>query len=368
MQMDPSVSFGELLRRYRRAAGLTQEELAERAGLSCRGINDLERGARRHPRRDTIVRLAEAFALTDDQRAAFEAARLAPAAYQDARVMPTLDIHLLGDFRLVYANTSLSQITAPRLQALLAYLALYRAAPQSCQHLAFLLWPDTNDAQARPNALLLILDNCEHLIETCAQLAEILLRAAPNLCILASSREPFGITGETAYRVPPLALPDIRQSHNLDALAQNDCVRLFVERAAAAYPPFRLTTMNTPTIAQIGRRLDGIPLAIELAAARTKVVPPEQIAARLDDRFRLLTGGSRTALPRHQTLLALIQWSHNLLTTEERVLLRRLSVFAGSWSLEHIRSERCAAGPRQTDGRLHFAASSAVCRRLRDTE
>ena len=188
--------------------------------------------------------------------------------------------------------------------------------------------------------LLLILDNCEHLIEPCANLAETLLGAAPNVRILASSREAFGIAGETAYRVPPLTLPDPpdpRQPHNLNALAQlaqNDCVRLFVERATAAYPPFRLTAQNAPAIAQIGRRLDGIPLAIELAAARARVFAPDQIAARLDDRFRLLMGGSRTALPRHQTLLALIEWSHNLLTVTERMLLRRLSVFAGGWSLE----------------------------------
>ncbi len=186
----------------------------------------------------------------------------------------------------------------------------------------------------RTKSLLLILDNCEHLLETCAQLANSLLRVAPGLKIVTSSREPLGIAGETTYRVPSLSLPDLRQLHDLDALAQNDCVRLFVDRASAVYPPFRLTAKNAPAIAQIGLRLDGIPLAIELAAARTRVFPPEQIAARLDDRFRLLTGGSRTALERHQTLLALIDWSHNLLSEAERVLLRRLSVFAGGWSFE----------------------------------
>src|SRR5258707_10591010 len=170
-------------------------------------------------------------------------------------------------------------------------------------------------------------------------MAETLLRAAPSLHILASSREALGIAGETAYRVPSLPLPDpVQPGHphdlDLDALAKNDCVRLFVERAAATSPAFRLTAKNAPAITQIGRRLDGIPLALELAAARTRVFPPSQIVARLDDRFRLLTGGSRTALPRHQTLLALIEWSHELLSEAERVLLRRLSVFAGGWSLE----------------------------------
>jgi predicted ATPase len=186
----------------------------------------------------------------------------------------------------------------------------------------------------RAKNMLLILDNCEHLIQPCAQLADILLRAAPRLKILATSREALSITGETAYRVPSLPLPDLQQLHDLDMLEQNDCVHLFIDRAMAAYPRFRLKEKNAPAIADICRRLDGIPLAIELASARIKVFPPEEIAARLDDRFRLLTGGSRTALERHQTLLALIDWSHNLLSEAERILLRRLAVFAGGWSFE----------------------------------
>jgi len=212
----------------------------------------------------------------------------------------------------------------------------------------------------RPKTLLLILDNCEHLIETCAQLADSLLRAAPHLKILASSREPFGIAGETAYRVPSLPLPDV-QPASLDALAQNECVHLFIDRASAAYPPFRLTAKNAPTIAQIGLRLDGIPLAIELAAARTKVFPPEQIAARLHDRFRLLTGGSRTALERHQTLRALIDWSYDLLSEQERALLRRLSVFAGGWSFDAAQAV-CGArfGEEVLDTLAHLADKSLV--------
>ncbi|HEV2235327.1 MAG TPA: adenylate/guanylate cyclase domain-containing protein, partial [Ktedonobacterales bacterium] len=186
----------------------------------------------------------------------------------------------------------------------------------------------------RAKSLLLVLDNCEHLIAACAQLAETLLRAAPGVRILASSREALGVAGETTYRVPSLALPEPEEPRGLEALAANDCVRLFVIRAAAAQPAFHLTATNAPAVARIGRRLDGIPLAIELAAARTRVLPPEQIAARLDDRFRLLSGGSRTALPRHQTLEALIEWSYLLLTEPEQVLLRRLSVFAGSWTVE----------------------------------
>jgi len=194
----------------------------------------------------------------------------------------------------------------------------------------------------RAKTMLLILDNCEHLVEACALLANTLLRAAPHLKILASSREALGIAGEIAYRVPSLPLPDMHVV-SLDALAQNDCVRLFVDRASASYSPFRLKEMNAPAVANICRRLDGIPLAIELAAARTKVFSSEEIAARLDDRFRLLTGGSRTALERHQTLFALIEWSHNLLSEAERVFLRRLSVFAGGWSFQAVEAV-CSQG------------------------
>jgi predicted ATPase/class 3 adenylate cyclase len=186
----------------------------------------------------------------------------------------------------------------------------------------------------RAKALLLILDNCEHLIESCARLADALLSIAPGLRILATSREAMGIGGETAFRVPSLPLPEPREAGDLNRLAENECVRLFVDRASSADPHFRLTEMNRGAVAEICRRLDGIPLAIELAAARIRVFPVEHIASRLDDRFRLLTGGSRTALERHQTLLALIDWSHDLLTEPERILLRRLSVFAGGWSLD----------------------------------
>jgi predicted ATPase/class 3 adenylate cyclase len=196
----------------------------------------------------------------------------------------------------------------------------------------------------RAKTALLILDNCEHLIEPCAQLADDLLRAAPHLKLLATSRESLGIAGETAFRVPSLPLPSTLDADGLDRIAANDCVRLFVDRAMAADPRFRLAEKNARTVSQICVRLDGIPLAIELAAARIKVFSPEQIAARLDDRFRLLTGGSRTALERHQTLLALIDWSHDLLSEDERTVLRRLSVFAGGWTLEAAQSV-CASEP-----------------------
>jgi len=186
----------------------------------------------------------------------------------------------------------------------------------------------------RAKTLLLLLDNCEHLIEACAQISEALLHACPRLRILASSREPLGIDGEVAYRVPSLRAPNPANLPSLDELQKVDSIRLFIERAATAKPGFALTDHNAFSLAQICSRLDGIPLAIELAASRVKVLSPEQIAARLDDRFRLLTGGSRTALPRQQTLRAMIDWSYSLLSEQEKTLFRRLAVFVSGWTLE----------------------------------
>jgi predicted ATPase/class 3 adenylate cyclase len=188
----------------------------------------------------------------------------------------------------------------------------------------------------RAKHMLLVLDNCEHLVEATARLAKDLLSSSTRLKLLASSREPLGIQGEQVFRVPSLGLPEVRRDGRAepDAVRRSESGQLFVERAAAGQPRFALTAQNSAAVAQIVQRLDGIPLAIELAAARVRVLSPEQIAARLDDRFRLLTGGSRTALPRHQTLLAAIEWSYQLLSEAERVLLRRLSVFAGGWTLE----------------------------------
>ncbi|MBI4672103.1 MAG: adenylate/guanylate cyclase domain-containing protein, partial [Chloroflexi bacterium] len=182
--------------------------------------------------------------------------------------------------------------------------------------------------------LLLVFDNCEHLIDAAAQWADMFLRAAPQLKILATSREALNISGEHVFHVPSLPLPQADGASTLDALMQSDAARLFIERAIAATTDFQVTEKNAPFIVQICRRLDGIPLALELAAARVKALSVEQIAARLDDVFRLLSGGSRTAMPRQQTLAAAIDWSYNLLSRAERALLQRLSVFAGGWTLE----------------------------------
>ncbi len=188
----------------------------------------------------------------------------------------------------------------------------------------------------RPKSLLLLLDNCEHLLSTCAQLADTLLRGCPTLRILATSREGLGIAGEMTYRIPSLSLPDLHRLPSPQGLMEYEAVRLFAERAAFSKPGFQVTSSNAAAVANVCHRLDGIPLAIELAAARVKALPVEAIALRVDDRFRLLTGGSRTALPRHQTLRATMDWSYELLSEQERALLRRLSVFAGGFTLEAV--------------------------------
>jgi predicted ATPase/class 3 adenylate cyclase len=183
---------------------------------------------------------------------------------------------------------------------------------------------------------LIVLDNCEHLIESSASVTNTLLNAASKIKILASSREALGVKGELSYPVPSLSLPDVKHLPTIEQLSQYEAVRLFIDRALLVTAHFVVDKDNAPFIAQICYRLDGIPLAIELAAARIKMMSVEQISKRLDDRFRLLTGGARTALPRQQTLRALIDWSYDILSDNERLLLRRLSVFAGGWTLEAV--------------------------------
>ena len=182
--------------------------------------------------------------------------------------------------------------------------------------------------------LLLVLDNCEHLITSAAAVANAILSSAPGVKILASSREALGVRGELSWHVPSLSLPDPKKLPEPEALTQYEAVRLFIDRAMLVNSHFTVTKDNAPAIAQICFRLDGIPLALELAAARVRMLSVDQISSRLDDRFRLLTGGARTALPRQQTLRAAIDWSYDLLSENERLLLRRLAVFAGGWTLE----------------------------------
>src|SRR5918998_2339573 len=190
----------------------------------------------------------------------------------------------------------------------------------------------------RTRKLLLLLDNCEHLVDACAELAGVLLHSCPGLRVLATSREVLGITGEIAWPVPSLSLPDIRRLPEIESLPRYESARLFVERATTVKPNFTLTEQNAPAVARVCYRLDGIPLAIELAAARTKVLSVEEISSHLGDSFRLLAAGSRTAMPRQRTLHATMDWSHELLSQKERALFRRLSVFAGGFTLKAAES------------------------------
>jgi len=214
-------------------------------------------------------------------------------------------------------------------------------------------------ALLRGRALLLVLDNCEHLVDECARIAERLLRACPELRVLATSREALRIDGERSWLVPPLSVPSEDAALAHDDIGAAESVRLFIERARDVQPGFALSATNAAAIARICRRLDGLPLAIELAAARVSVLTPEQIATRLDDRFGLLNSRSRTAMPRHRTLRAAVDWSYELLSDGERRLLERLAVFAGGFTLEA--AERvCAGGEIPESQVLDFLTSLAT--------
>ena len=399
------TSFGATLRDRRIAAGLTQERLAERSGVGLRSIQGLERGET-HPRRETLRRLSVALGLSAEVASAFEQAgqpqpRLRstasptpsrpdarPTARADQHNLPVQLTSFVGRERSLEA--SIAQLRSARLLTLTGTggcgktrLALHLAADVAPEYpdgvwlieLAGLADPALVDRAVatatgvresadqpvratllealRTRRLLLLLDNCEHLIDACAALADALLRACPDVRILATSREPLAIGGEVAWRVPSMTVAPPEAISGPDALLAYEAPRLFVERAVAADPSFTLTAQNATAVAQICRRLDGIPLAIELGARRVTALSVEQIAARLDRRFELLTGGSRTALPRQQTLAATVEWSYALLSAPERTLFDRLAVFAGGFTLdaaESVCDDEAIAGGRETHG------------------
>jgi predicted ATPase len=192
----------------------------------------------------------------------------------------------------------------------------------------------------RDKQLLLVLDNCEHVLDAAARVIDDVLRAAPGVRVVATSREPLSVPGEHVLPVPPLELPS-PHGQSLAEASRSEAVRLFVERAAAAAGSFQLTDANRTAVVEVCRRLDGLPLAIELAAVRARALSPDQIRDRLSDRFDLLTGGSRAALPRHQTLRTAIEWSYDLLAPAERTMLMRLRVFAGRYSLDDVEAVCC---------------------------
>lgn len=225
-------------------------------------------------------------------------------------------------------SIELAALTDPALlsQAVAAALGLRESPNQPVS--------DTLNAWLNPHRALLILDNCEHLIDACAHFAESLLRAAPHISILATSREPLRIAGETTWLVPSLSLPDPGGQTDPERLLDSEAVQLFLDRAERLMPGFALTPQNAASVAELCYRLDGIPLAIELAAARVRALSVGQIVERLSDRFQLLSVGSRTALSRQQTLRAALDWSYDLLTEPERALFARLAVFSGGFDME----------------------------------
>jgi predicted ATPase/DNA-binding XRE family transcriptional regulator len=371
-------SFGSQVRQRREALGLTRKELAHRVGCSIETIRKIESG-----QRHSSVQIAELLAkhlgiAADNQFAFIESARAKspmgnlPAALTRfiGRERELAEVaHAVGAKRLVtlmgaagMGKTRLAIEVARQMTdfseksvifkdgvwlvelAPLADSALVPTAVASAFNLPERpgrLPIDAAAAFLARKQMLLILDNCEHLIEACARLAETLLRACPHLHILVTSREALRIPGEAAWRVPPLSMPDSASTPSLERVAEYDAVQLFVEHASSAQAGFTLTPNNLTTVVQICRRLDGMPLAIEMAAAQVADLGLADVAAGLDDRFALLASGSRTALPHHQTLRATLDWSYNLLTEPERVLLARLSAFAGGWTAEAAR-EVCA--------------------------
>ncbi len=190
--------------------------------------------------------------------------------------------------------------------------------------------------------LLVVLDNCEHLADAAASLAEFLLAACPALVVLATSREALGVEGELSWQVPPLSLPQGGSAPTAAALVASDAVKLFEQRAQLVRPSFRVTDENAPAVLTICQRLDGLPLAIELAAARMRILSSTQLAERMDDIFAVLVGGARSAPPRHQALRATLDWSYDLLEADERATFRRLATFSGGFTLQA--AERIAAG------------------------
>jgi predicted ATPase/class 3 adenylate cyclase len=288
-----------------------------------------------------------------------------PGGIGKTRLSVQVAVHLLETFSDGVWFVELAPLTDPDLIPQTIHTTLGLVEPSGKNILQMLM------DFLRDKKTLLILDNCEHLVEACAQLTHTLLSHSLSLKILASSREALGVAGELAWPVPSLSLPDPKKIPELEQMTQYEAVHLFLDRASLANPHFLMTEDNAPAIAQICYRLDGIPLAIELAAARVRGLSVEQIASRLDDRFHLLTSGARTVLPRHQTLHALIDWSHDLLSESESALLRRLSVFTGGWTLEAAESV-CAGDGLESDQilevLLHLVDKSLVVAKAEGTE
>jgi len=400
METTQPTIFGDLLKRHRTAAGLAQEALADRARLSRKAVSALECGERLAPRRDTVRLLADALGLTDAERAAFEAAAR-PCAASPADSAPPRDppcnlpappTPLLGREREVaralellrrdgvrlltlsgpagVGKTRLSVDVAAGLRAdyadgvFLVSLAPLRDPALVASAITQALGVreqgdralhDTLIEHLRDKRLLLLLDNFEHVAQAAPLLAE-LLAACPTLTLLVTSRAPVHVRGEHTLPVPPLAVPDLAAILPLDTLAALPAVALFVQRAEAAAPDFALTSANALAIAAICRRLDGLPLAIELAAPRVTLLPPHALMARLEQRLLVLVGGARDLPERQRTLRAAIAWSYDLLHAGEQALFRCLAVFAGGAALEAVEAVCHTAGELEGDALEWLAA------------
>jgi predicted ATPase/DNA-binding XRE family transcriptional regulator len=364
---EPSLSFARLLRQLRTGAGLTQEELAEAAQLSLRSVSDLERGVHRTAHRDTALLLAGALGLSGLRKERFVAAARGKVAAVLPGNLPAELTSFVGRNREVSevqalaessrlvtltgaggcGKTRLGLRVAARLDGrpgdgvwlveLAAVTGENAVAAAVAGALRIPVPPggaalDTLADALAPQDIVIVLDNCEHLLAGCAKTADGLVRRCPRLRLIATSREPLGVEGEVIYRVPSLSLPDPGDDSPA-AAASCDAVALLTDRVRAHGASFAMDAEAVTLAVSVCRRLDGMPLAIELAAPRLRSMSLPDLAGRLDQRFRLLTGGSRVAVPRHQTLRAAIGWSYSLLTAAEQALLRRLSVFAGGFDL-----------------------------------
>jgi predicted ATPase/DNA-binding XRE family transcriptional regulator len=386
--MHPNARFGECLRQYRIAASLTQEALAERAGLSVRGISDLERGINARPRLETVRLLADALGLSAEERAALasSAQPALPTATPEARddqaftPPPVPPTSLLGREAELATISGLLREPFTRLVTLtgpggigktrLAHAVMVNRAADFTDGARFvslaalrdpalvietiaqaLGLPDSGDQPVRRRLLahlharyfLLVLDNFEQLLAAAPDVAD-LIAHCPTLTILVTSRAALRVSAEQEWPVPPLGLPQPAPVGDLSALTQSPAIVLFIQRARAVDPAFRLDETNAAAVAALCARLDGLPLAIELAAARVKLLPPQAMLGRMAEALPLLAGGPRDQPARQRTLRDTIAWSYDLLTPTEQAVFACLSVFVGGWTLAAVEAVYAAIG------------------------